>query len=148
MTKLSSKPAYCASCFQQESVRYVDFEAAYDGPVVPGTPVPIPVDDLVLCENCLGEAFALLDPQNLRETIEELKNLLMDAYNSIDAKDKAIQGSKATITELIDFPVAKFPGKPKLEALPEEVREEITRARFRRRGTSSDPTQKKRAEAA
>jgi hypothetical protein len=121
----------------------VDFEAAYDGPVVPGTPEPVPVDDLVICESCLAEAFALLDPQNLRETITELTQMLLDANREIEAKDKAIQGSASTINELVDHPIKKFPGKPKLVAVSDEVRKQITQGRYERRGTSAAPKKRK-----
>lgn len=122
----------------------MDFEASYDGPVIPGTPEPIPVDDLIICESCLAEAFALLDPQNLKQTIRELEQIVTDQQAEIKAKDKAIVGSRATISELVDHPVAKVPGKPKLEGVSEEVRAQITRARFERRGTTPDPTQKRK----
>ena len=122
----------------------MDFEAAYDGAVVPGTPEPVPVDDLVICENCLQEAFVLLDPQGLKETITELEQIVFDQQKEIEAKDKAIQGFRSTTNELVDHPVKKFPGKPKLEGVSPEVREQITKARFARRGTTSDPTQKKK----
>lgn len=140
MTKLADpQPPYCASCFQKPEGRVVDFEAAYDGPVVPGSPAHVPVDDLVVCESCLAEAFDLLDPQSMRETIEELTQLLLDAEREIVAKDRAIRGSHFTITELIDHPIAKYPGKPKLEALPPDVRAQVTKGLYARRGTSSAP---------
>ncbi len=117
----------------------MDFEAAYDGPVIPGTPEPIPVDDLVICESCLSEAFSLLDPDNMRETIRELGEIVLDQQEEIVAKDKAIQGFRSTTNELVDHPVKTFPGKPKLEGVSPEVREKITKARFSRRGTSPAP---------
>lgn len=141
MTKLAGKPPFCASCFQQDDVRYVDFEAAYDGPVIPGSPANIPVDDLVLCENCLKTAFNLLDPQGKNETIAELVQMVEQLQGEVAAKDKAIQGSRATINELVDHPVASFPGKPRLEGLEPEVRARITKARYDRNGTS--PASKK-----
>lgn len=139
MTRLAGKPAYCASCYQAEPVRYVDFEAAYDGPVIPGAPAHVAIDDLVICENCLNEAFMLLDPQGKDETISELVQMVEDLQAEIDAKDKAIQGSRATINELVDHPVASFPGKPRLEGVSPEVRKRITQARHERRGTSAAP---------
>lgn len=147
MTKLANKPAYCCSCFQQEPVRYVDFDAVYDGPMIPGAP-PVSVDDLIVCENCLEEAFNILDPQGLRETIRELEQIVLAQEEEIRDKDKAILGSRATINELVDHPVAKIPGKPRLEGVSDEVRKQITKARFERRGTSPDPTQNKKKKAA
>jgi len=117
----------------------VDFEAAYDGPVIPGTPEPVPVDDLILCEDCLSEAFALLDPQNLRATINELTEIVTGLQAEIKAKDKAIRGFNFTTSELIEHPVAKVPGKPRLEGVPPEVRKQITKALYARRGTTPAP---------
>lgn len=142
MTKIAQpKPPYCASCFQKPEQACVDFEAAYDGPVVPGTPEPVPVDDLILCEGCLEEAFALLDPQNLRETINELTNEVLDLMEETSAKDKVIQGFRSTTNELIEFPVKTFPGKPKLEGVPDDIRALITQRRYKRGPTA--PTSKK-----
>lgn len=142
MTRLANKPAYCASCYQQESVRYVDFEAAYDGPVIPGAPAHIAIDDLVLCENCLNTAFSILDPQGKDETIAELAQIVKDQQREIAAKDKMLTGATATIEELVDHPIAKPPGKPALVGLSPEVRKEITKARYERNGTSSAPKKK------
>jgi hypothetical protein len=149
MSKLAdTRPPFCASCFQfPGEKRCVDFEAAYDGPVIPGTPEPVPVDDLVLCEDCLAEAFDLLDPQGLKETISELTQLLLDAQSEIQAKDKAIRGFQFTTSELIEHPVAKFPGKPRLEGVPEEIRKQITKNLYARRGTSPAPKKKEKASA-
>lgn len=135
MTRLTSKPAYCAACYRQEPVRYVDFDAAYDGPMIPGAP-PVSVDDLVICENCLNQAFAILDPQGKDETIRELTEIVQAQQEEIAAKDKIIVGAKATIGELVEHPVAKSPGKPKLVGVSDEVRKQITQARYERRGTS------------
>jgi hypothetical protein len=150
MTKLAeSRPPYCSSCFQaiQGETRCVDFEAAYDGPVVPGTPEPVPVDDLIVCEHCLAEAFDLLDPQNLKETIDELVEIVKGQEAEIRAKDKAIRGFNFTTSELIHHPVAPIPGKPRLEGVPKEVREQLTKGLYARRGTSPGRNQKKKAAA-
>lgn len=131
MSKLATKPAYCASCFGQPDGRYVDFEAAYDGPVIPGSPNAC-VDDLIICERCLGEAFSLLDPQGLKETIASLEQMVKDMNEEIEAKDKAIQGFQSTTNELIDHPIKKYVGKPKLEGVSDEVRRMITQGRYER----------------
>lgn len=131
MTRIAAiTPPYCASCFQRPKGRCVDFEAAYDGPVIPGSP-HIPVDDLVICEDCLGEAFALLDPQGLKETIAELEQIVRDFGTELDAKDKVIQNLRSTTNELAEHPVRNFPGRPKLEGVSEEVRGIINRRRVR-----------------
>jgi hypothetical protein len=65
-------PAFCAACYGQYSDRrHVDFEAAWDGPVFEGEGVhtgdggarsklPVGIDDLVICEDCLKSAAKLL----------------------------------------------------------------------------------------
>lgn len=128
------QPAYCAACYQApQGKRCVDFEAAYDGPVVPGTPEPVPVDDLVLCEDCLGAAFGFLDPQGQNEEIARLKQLLEDVTADNTAKDHIIHGLRNSTNELIDHPVGKRPpGKPRFEGVTPEARIEMVR---RQRGT-------------
>ena len=130
MTKIAdSRPPYCASCFQHKQEQFVDFEAAYDGPVIPGATVPVHVDDLIICESCLYEAFNLLDPLGLKKTIEDLTELAAQQQDEIDAKDKVITGFQASVNELIDNPVKRPPGRPRLEGLPEKVRAQINQRR-------------------
>lgn len=146
MTRLAeSRPPYCAACFQHPGgLRCVDFEAAYDGPVVPGTPEPVPVDDLVLCEQCLAEAFAILDPQGLKQTIAELEQVVREQANEIAAKDKAVKAAKFTIQELEPFVVGKIPGKPALIGVSDEVRQIITQKLYRQGPTSPKSVKKPR----
>lgn len=142
MTRLASKPAFCAACYQADPLRYVDFEAAYDGPVIPGSPAHIAIDDLVICENCLNTAFNLLDPQGKDETIAELLRIVKDQQAEIAAKDKMLTGATATIEELVDHPITKPPGKPALIGLSPEDRKKITQARYERNGSSAAPKKK------
>ena len=123
------KPPACASCFQQVAERYVDFESAYDGPVLPGKAGPVPIDDLVICEKCLESAFALIDPQGLKETIGELETVTKDLIEENEAKDRIIQGLRSTTNELVDHPVKPLPGRPNLEGVSPEIRTLITRNR-------------------
>lgn len=143
MTRLAdTRPPYCAACFQRPAdLRCVDFEAAFDGPVVAGTPEPIPIDDLIICERCLSEAFAILDPQGLKQTVAELEQVVRDQADEIHAKDKAVKAAKFTISELEPFAVGKIPGKPALIGVSDEVRKIITRKLYAQGPTSlkSDP---------
>lgn len=113
MTKIApTAPSHCACCFQAGSdKRYVDFEAAYDGPVIPGTPEPVPVDDLVLCEDCLETAFALLDPQGQTGEIGRLSGLLDAAEDHITSLEKQVHGLQETANELVDHPIRKHRGR-------------------------------------
>ena len=59
-----SAPPHCASCFDQKPrERHIDFQAAYDGPVIPGGQ-PTPIDDLIICESCLRQAARLIGLQD------------------------------------------------------------------------------------
>src|SRR5882757_6391471 len=57
-----SAPPACAACYGQDpKARHVDFEAAYDGPVLNATgEAPMQVDDLIICENCVRNAATLV----------------------------------------------------------------------------------------
>jgi hypothetical protein len=54
-------PTHCAACFSQNfSLRHVDFEAAYDGPVLVAEDMRPQIDELIMCEQCLAEAAQVL----------------------------------------------------------------------------------------
>ena len=143
MPKFTHTPAYCAACFQQDSeLRHIDFDAAYDGPVLTledGRKQPI--DDLVLCERCLNSAFALLDPDGLRPEVERLHALLALAKKDIEVKDRIINRYHKTNEELIEHPVQKTKASGHLIGLPEEVHKEVYENRRKRA-----ENKKKRAE--
>lgn len=141
MTKLAdNRPPFCAACFQQPQGRYVDFEAAFDGPVI-GTDFPQPVDDLVICEGCLANAFTILDPQGLKDTIAELEQIVRDQADEIADKDKAVKGAEFTISELVKYSnvTGKIPGRPRLIGVSDDVRKIITQRMFQRAGSTSAP---------
>lgn len=55
------KPVYCSSCFAQQPHKdHIDFEVAWDGPVINTDGIRIPIDDLYVCEDCLLLAFNTL----------------------------------------------------------------------------------------
>jgi hypothetical protein len=66
MTRLASdireaeKPIYCSSCFNQQAIRHVDFDAACDRGYGKEEAVEVAMDDLILCENCVREGAELL----------------------------------------------------------------------------------------
>lgn len=78
MRLADTAPPRCASCYDQKTdARHVDFEASYDGPVIPGAdPLlsqAVSVDDLIICEGCLREAARLIgleDWADLKERAE------------------------------------------------------------------------------
>lgn len=51
-------PVYCSCCFQQQPTKlHIDFEVAWDGPVINEDGLRVPIDDLYLCENCIESAY-------------------------------------------------------------------------------------------
>jgi hypothetical protein len=80
----AGKAFHCANCFGQYlDRRYVEFPAAFDGPVVnqiavvsaPGVE-PVAIDDLVLCEECVKVAAGMLGlerPSDLTQRVLELE---------------------------------------------------------------------------
>jgi hypothetical protein len=68
----ASLPAYCSACFNQDpSLQHIDFDAASDRGYGDGT-LPVPMDDLILCENCVRTAARLLGMQDRTELEREL----------------------------------------------------------------------------
>jgi hypothetical protein len=71
----------CANCYTQDpDRRYVDFGAAYEGPVLPASvnvagAIGVSVDDLVLSEGCLAEAAELVGLQDTTEGQRENERL-------------------------------------------------------------------------
>jgi hypothetical protein len=118
-------PVGCASCGgQYPDRRHIDFSAAYDGAVLNQKEVlesgvtPVQIDDLILCDECVRAAAALLglvDPDDLgrvnasvMEANEELGERLTGALLLIDNLEKAAK-LKETLAEQI---------KPKRQTKP------------------------------
>lgn len=112
MTRLAhTPPSHCAACFQAGAEKlYIDFEAAYDGPVIPGSP-PMPVDDLILCDECLETAFTILDPKGQQQEIDRLNGLLDAAEQHTVSLEKQVHGLQETSNELVDHPIRKHRGR-------------------------------------
>lgn len=86
MRLTETAPAACSCCYQAKPDQpHVDFEVAYDGPTIPGqviqgdgdvtNGVPVVIDDLILCEQCLRSAAGLVGMVNPDETQAELEQL-------------------------------------------------------------------------
>jgi hypothetical protein len=84
-------PVVCSSCGSQHvNLAHVDFGAAWDGPVVdlPETTIPHVVDDLIVCEQCLAEAFRVLawHHQPVHEDVARLQVELDDTRTLLEAE--------------------------------------------------------------
>ena len=66
MTRLASdireadKPIFCSACFNAQSIRHIDFDAACDRGYGKDEAIQITLDDLILCENCVKEGAELI----------------------------------------------------------------------------------------
>lgn len=98
-------PAYCSACFSQNpQLRHVDFDAAWDGPVLDHeSGIKQVIDDLILCEECIGAAARLLgyvpasddkmaaENQRLRTELTASRKARADAARRMTVIAKAVQ---------------------------------------------------------
>jgi hypothetical protein len=112
-------PVRCSSCFgQYVERRHVDFEAAWEGPtfkegiVGEGGEIEngilVSVDDLIICEDCLKAAAALLglkDPDELAEyaeTLEKRVDELLEQVRGYELHTQNLESSIASKRELAE----------------------------------------------
>lgn len=68
-------PVYCSCCFQQQpSVIHIDYQVAWDGPVINEDGLRVPIDDLYLCQKCIENGYAQLRQALGYKPIAELKD--------------------------------------------------------------------------
>lgn len=141
MTRLcpdNDLPTICSSCRQspaRESGRpklaYIDFQAQYDGPVVPNphnpSETPVYVENIVMCENCVRAAGRMLGMEDA-EAMDEYRaqaEAHMDQQDAeIKAKDRAISNLSHTVGTILDHPVKRPAGRPQLTG-PESHGEQL-----------------------
>lgn len=134
MREATSPPPHCAGCYQTgPDKRYIDFEAAYDGPVIPGSPGPQPVDDLILCEECLQAAFAILDPDGVQVENDRLLDVIDNLEKQDEAKDRMITRLEATLHELVNKPVKRRASASVYAGVPQDVRDALNKRRKQRK---------------
>jgi hypothetical protein len=134
-------PVVCSVCLQSPAahnpkIRYVNFESAYDGPVVkdPERPADEPgvyIEKVVICENCVREGAALLgleDGAKQNDRIEAWKGYAESVESEVADKDKAIANLAYTVGVLLDSPVKRKVGRPQLTG-PESHEEQIKEMR-------------------
>ena len=89
----SPNPPYCSACFQAKpGMTHIDFEAYWDGPIIEGKSFKQPIDDLVICEDCLkvaGEVVGLSEHKKLLHERNELKAEVQELRKyRIDAEER------------------------------------------------------------
>lgn len=119
--RLAPMPMFCAACGSQDpKTRYVDFDAAWDGPVVnPEDGIKMQIDDLVVCENCLKEAsrlVGLVDPDQVSETLTRAQQDLIAKEHEI----RDLQGYVSRLEAAVAAkPGARKPSPPKAKKGPQ-----------------------------
>lgn len=118
MRVASVGPSYCAACFgQKPEVPHIDFEAAYDGPVIEvGNGIKVTIDDLIICEQCLAVAVKLLGydkEEELRAENKELGEALEKMDESNRTQGALILDLEASIKKLASDEIKRPAGRPK-----------------------------------
>jgi len=131
MRRADPNPAYCSVCYQPPNVKegmgFVDFEVAYDGPVIPGASEPVCIDDLIVCDDCVKAAANLIgfeDGADLRGQISEQRKHIEELEREVRAKDKSIVYLNDTIDATIDFPIKRPGGRSRIIG-PDSRKEEL-----------------------
>lgn len=148
------RPAYCACCYQAPAAStpqktFVDYEAAYDGPVIPGAGDPVAIDDMILCEDCVKSAARLVGFEpgaDLRGKISEQRKRIEELEKEVRAKDKAIVHLNDTVDGIIDFPI-KRPGGKSRTIGPDHRKEELAQVRKSRARSERAKKPKKKTPA-
>lgn len=133
--KLAEPPIeFCVSCQalytgtetdedgnEKKKVRYIDFEAFYDGPVIENGAyaggIKVPVTDLIICEQCItraGKLIGLIDGEDLKEENEELGRLVEEKNNEIHDLHTVVSDQQSTITTLSKGTIQKPSRRPRI----------------------------------
>lgn len=96
MKLVEQTPAYCSSCFNQDPQSiHIDLDAAWDGPVVEGA-IKVTIDDLVLCANCVREAYGML-PEPGFEAEAEFRRRIVELEAALETKNARIDTLTAAV---------------------------------------------------
>lgn len=119
---------------------YVNFESAYDGPVIddPNSTIKTYIDKIVVCEDCVRQAAGLLGMDHIERykgEIEAQKSTIEELGTEITRKDKAIADLTYTVGTIMDHPVKRTSGRPTLRG-PESHEDEMKEYRKRRANAS------------
>lgn len=108
-------PTHCSSCFvQKPDARHVDFDAAWDGPVInegdKDSPAFVSIDELIICEDCLRDAGALVELRpagrveqerdELREQLRETRERLAGAVDHINRLEETAASTERLAARL------------------------------------------------
>jgi hypothetical protein len=91
-------PVRCSSCFgQKPGSAHIDFESSYDGPPISEAPRAPHLDWVVICDECIEAAHALLPAQH--EVVDKLRAQLHAAESERDEVSAYADRLEAAITD-------------------------------------------------
>jgi hypothetical protein len=136
----SDLPVRCSVCLQPPAahdpkIQYIDFNAAYDGPVVdsgePGVP-GVYMEKIVICELCVKEGAMHLGLREVSEDrVEAWKTYAEQVEDEVTEKDKAISHLAYTVGVLLDYGAKRPMGRPQIQG-PETHEDEVKALRKKR----------------
>lgn len=110
MTKIAeAEPFFCAACHgRPEGARYIDFEAYYDGPVINEDGIKLTIDDLVICDQCLGAAARLIgfvEASDDRTAVEnrDLKASNLKLSKIVASQNKAVESTRKALDAALNI---------------------------------------------
>jgi hypothetical protein len=90
MKVANPNPAFCSSCFQQRiGMLHIDFEVAWDGPVISLDGLRISCDDMIVCQECMIAAAGLLG--FVHEDNPDLQGRLEETLKTVSNNDREIR---------------------------------------------------------
>lgn len=129
MKLTNTPPPFCAACHcQNGELRHVDFEAYYDGPVMEGVSYKQPIDDLIICENCLQAAATLVGMVNnkqMRRENFELGRANDEKEKHINLLEKFVSDLEHSLGLALVGKVRRGQGRPALRMPDDETLDKI-----------------------
>lgn len=118
----TSRPIYCSACFNSQEIRHVDFDAACDRGYGNQEAIAIALDDLILCENCVKTAAAILGIEDSRQ----LKAELGDYERKNDVLEKRLRQAQR-YADTMEEALGARPEKVQIDhrKKPRQLREEV-----------------------
>ena len=117
MRRATRPPAFCSSCFQAKpQMLHIDFEAAYDGPVINDGGIKVMIDDLVICEDCLSVAakmVGMVHDEELKAENKELGEAVEGLATENEELTKLVKDLQSSNQRLSSTNLRKVPGRPK-----------------------------------
>ena len=118
MRRANPNPPFCSCCFQAKpQTLHIDFEAAFDGPVINNEDnIKMSIDDLIICKDCLEAAAQIVGFVNaieLKVENRELGEALEDAKEQLEKRDSLLSDLRSTNNKLMDDKLNKKVGRPR-----------------------------------